>query len=304
LEAKLPIPREQCETWQKQGAAAAAQATHEAIRNALAAARSPVRERNFEVYLQGSYRNDTNIRGDSDVDVVIELKETYHYSSADLQEEQRRVLQQNTTPPQYTLSTFDREVQAALVSYFGADRVVVNNKCITVRKQPGTLDADVVVAAEYRRYKRFRSPFDQEYAEGITFWGHKDGQQVINYPKIHYANGVEKNRGTGGLYKPTVRMLKNARTYMVERGLLADGVAPSYFVECLMFNIPNNQFSSNASDSFYNVLKWLETNSEWKDFVCQNWQYYLFGGLRVQWNMLDGKSFHTSSVSLWNNWGK
>ena len=29
---------------------------------------------NYDFYLQGSYHNDTNLNGDSDVDVVLELK--------------------------------------------------------------------------------------------------------------------------------------------------------------------------------------------------------------------------------------
>ena len=37
-------------------------------------------------YLQGSYRNDTNIRGDSDVDLVLELNSVFKHDASVLSE--------------------------------------------------------------------------------------------------------------------------------------------------------------------------------------------------------------------------
>jgi tRNA nucleotidyltransferase (CCA-adding enzyme) len=77
----MPIPESQLEIWSHQGAVTASKTTHESIRIALSANTSPIRQRvaagGVEIYLQGSYKNDTNIRGDSDVDVVVELTATY-----------------------------------------------------------------------------------------------------------------------------------------------------------------------------------------------------------------------------------
>src|SRR5437762_829029 len=78
----MPIPESQIETWSRQGAVSSSAATYQSIRTALTAATSPVRNRiltgEADVYLQGSYRNDTNIRGDSDVDAVVELSSTFY----------------------------------------------------------------------------------------------------------------------------------------------------------------------------------------------------------------------------------
>ena len=70
-------PESQLDTWSRQGAVATAKATHESIRNALTASTSAIRGRDYEVYLQGSYKNDTDIRGDSDVDVVMQLNDAF-----------------------------------------------------------------------------------------------------------------------------------------------------------------------------------------------------------------------------------
>jgi hypothetical protein len=81
----MPIPESQLETWSRQGAGVTAKNTHEAIRRALAADEdSRLRDADFEVYLQGSYRNDTNTRGDSDVDVVAQLNSTFVSNTAEL----------------------------------------------------------------------------------------------------------------------------------------------------------------------------------------------------------------------------
>ena len=73
----MPIPESQLKTWAHQGAVATAKATHESIRNALTASASPIQDKNFEIYLQGSYKNSTNIRGNSDVDIVVQLTSTF-----------------------------------------------------------------------------------------------------------------------------------------------------------------------------------------------------------------------------------
>jgi tRNA nucleotidyltransferase (CCA-adding enzyme) len=73
----MGIPESQLQTWSHQGAVTTAKTTHESIRNALAANTSPIRDKSYEVYLQGSYKNTTNIRGDSDVDVVAQLNSTF-----------------------------------------------------------------------------------------------------------------------------------------------------------------------------------------------------------------------------------
>ena len=51
----------------------------------------------------------------------------------------------------------------------------------------------------------------------MTFYVPAENRWVINYPKLHYKKGVEKNQNTDGKYKPTVRMFKNVRTYLIDR---------------------------------------------------------------------------------------
>ena len=74
---ELPIPESQLSRWSNHGAQDAAKRTHEQVRRVLDAYHWPAGVK-YDFYLQGSYQNDTNISGDSDVDVVLELKSTLY----------------------------------------------------------------------------------------------------------------------------------------------------------------------------------------------------------------------------------
>jgi hypothetical protein len=72
----MSVPESQLQTWSNQGAITTAQSTHTSIRNALSAYNWPV-DVSYNIYLQGSYRNSTNFRGDSDEDVIVEVTSVY-----------------------------------------------------------------------------------------------------------------------------------------------------------------------------------------------------------------------------------
>jgi hypothetical protein len=59
------------------------------------------------------------------------------------------------------------------------------------------------------------------------------------------SNATDKHRNARERYKSTVRMFKNARNEMDERGIFDKGDAPSYFIECLLWNVPNSVIDTN-----------------------------------------------------------
>jgi hypothetical protein len=293
----MPIPESQLDTWAHQGAVTTAKATHESIRIALTANNSPVRQLisdgSADIYLQGSYKNDTNIRGDSDVDIVAELNATFY---SNLTEQEKRYLQLG--PEVISLNQFRREVLQALQNYFGSQAVVNGNKAITIHAGSGRLEADVLPCARYKTYRSFTVA-----AEGITFFTQREGRQVINFPKLHYENGVAKHspQQTNGWYKPTVRLFKNARTYLVDRGQLSDSTVPSYFLESFIYNVPNDKFGESYETTFCNVFNWLD-NTSLSTFLCQSRQLPLFGSTPEQWSEQSARLLLQQLKNLWNNW--
>jgi hypothetical protein len=292
----MPIPEAQLQTWSNQGATVTAQATHTSIRNALSSYNWPQGVK-YEPYLQGSYRNSTNTRGDSDVDLVAELTSTFYSNLTDDEKSSLGIQRAN-----YGWSDFRRDVIAALIGYYGTQLVdTTGSKSVKVLPAGGRLKADVVIAASYQYYSNRRLE-----AAGITFWT-PGGQQIVNYPKLHYENGASKNseQQTRSWYKPTVRMYKNARSRVLENKPYLGGRFPSYFIECLLYNVPNHRFGGTYQSDFVDVLNWLHgefAHGRADNFVCQNGRDYLFGNSTVQWNIADAQALVSELLHLWNGW--
>jgi hypothetical protein len=76
----MAIPESQLEDWSHQGSITQSKATYGTVKRSLEAPDTHYAGGNsFEVFLQGSYGNDTNIYAESDVDVVIRLDSVYYY---------------------------------------------------------------------------------------------------------------------------------------------------------------------------------------------------------------------------------
>src|SRR5437667_10793222 len=146
----MPIPESQFETWSHQGATATSSGTYRSIQAALAAQNSPIRDKDYEVYLQGSYKNDTNIRGDSDVDIVVQLNTTFQPNLSLLNPAQAQAFHQAFPNATYHWADFRRDALTALRAYFGAASVQEGNKSLNVIADPGRLAADVVPCLDYR----------------------------------------------------------------------------------------------------------------------------------------------------------
>lgn len=249
----------------------------------------------YEVYLQGSYKNSTNIRGDSDVDVVAQLNTTF---SSNLTEEQKRSL--NLEPAEYRLRNFREDVLTALILVYGAETVLEGNKSLKVVGGSGRLPADVVPCTLYRKYYQVES---DSYVKGMCFWTRNDGRMIINYPKLHRDNGVTKMSNTNNNYKKIVRMFKNIRTRLADNNIITSSLAPSYFVECLLYNVPNSYFNQNTLQNiFISVVNWLNSEGDLNGFLCQNEQHDLFGNSPEQWSLDNARTFISRVIDLWSGW--
>ncbi|MBX2888156.1 MAG: hypothetical protein KF829_05845 [Ferruginibacter sp.] len=67
----MAISEAQLGTWSHQGSITNSANTGNSVKNAIASYKGFPEEVKFKVYLQGSYKNDTNVYEESDVDVVV-----------------------------------------------------------------------------------------------------------------------------------------------------------------------------------------------------------------------------------------
>jgi hypothetical protein len=71
-----------------------------------------------------------------------------------------------------------------------------------------------------------------------------------------------------------VRVFKNMRNRMIEQGLLAEGVAPSYFLEGMLYNVPNHKFGKSYGDTWVECFNWVVT-AQRDQLVCANYLHWL-----------------------------
>ena len=296
----MAIPENQLDTWAAQGSVSQSQGTYEILRKALDKSTAPYASRDYVSYLQGSYGNDTNIYADSDVDVVMQLNSTFYKDISNMSSDDQETYQTNFSNASYSLADFRREVIAHIEYEFGSN-VKPGGKAIFVQGDGRRRDADILVCAQYRKYRYFKGAYNQSYVEGVTFWS-SDGTQIINYPKVHSENCTAKHQSTNSWFKPTVRTFKNMRNRMIDDGYIKEGLAPSYFLEGMLYNVPSTQFGVSYADTVANSINWLRSTDRAK-LLCANEQYYLLNEFSpVTWRAANCTSFLDAAVKFWNDW--
>ncbi len=291
----MSIPESQLETWSNQGAVTKSSQTYTSVKAALSAYNWPS-EMSYEVFLQGSYANTTNIYADSDVDIVVKFTNG-HYHNLSSEERQKFKL----VPVAHTYEDHRSHLIAALTKYYGSPQVdSTGNKALAVLASDNRLKADVLHSHVYKYYKNLTVQF-----EGIAFYSRNPKKQIINYPKQHRENGENKNATgrTKGRYKPSVRMFKNARKIIVSGDEKLRQKFPSYFIECLFYNVPDENFSILLQDTFINSVNYLSAvlkKDESNKFVTQSGRHWLFGNGAVQWPKESAIAFVQSLIHLWN----
>ena len=297
----MSIPESQLETWSHRGSITQSANTYNSIKNVLEASTTPYAAKNFKVFLQGSYGNDTNIYAESDVDIVIRLDDCFHSDLESLPEDEKAAYKQAFSDATYTYTDFKRDVLSVLTTQYGS-AVKSGDKAIAIEANGPRRKSDVIVATQFRRCSKFRSSSGSTYVEGICFFN-AAGERIANYPKQHSANLTTKHQASSKWLKPMARVFKNMRSRMVDDDLIKGGVAPSYYIECLLYNVPNDKLTSSYQDCVVNTLNWYRQEAKKVDLVCANEQYYLLrDGYHTCWPQANCDAFVDAAVKLWNEW--
>jgi hypothetical protein len=231
---------------------------------------------------------------------VINLESCYQSDLSLLSPEQKAAWENVTTDATYTLPNFKKDVLKVLTDAYGSD-VKCGDKAITIEACGNRRKADVITAINFRRYFKFNGIYDESYAKGICFYN-KAGERIANYPRQHSENLTKKHQATSLWLKPMIRILKNIRSKLVDDGLLEAGIAPSYYIEGLLYNVPNEKFGSNYVDSFVNAMNWIQRDADKTKLVCANEQYYLLrDDAKTCWRKADGEAFLNAAIKYWNN---
>lgn len=267
------IAERQLGVWAYQGPTTQFTDTYNRIRDNLLDTGAPYPLADTEVFLQGSYKNDTNVYGDSDVDIVLCHTGAFYKDLSRLSPEDRRAYDAASgTAVTYGYTDFKRHATAYIMRLY--DNVNAGRKALYVPAgNSGRRNADVLIASRFRRYYGFKSWENQHYDEGVCFFP-AGGSMIENFPKLHSDNCTTKHQNTKSYFKPMVRIFKNMRNTMIGKRLLANGVAPSYFIEGMLYNVPNDSFAGTYQQTWINCFNHI-VRADREKLVCANYMHWL-----------------------------
>lgn len=255
----------------------------------------------YDIYLQGSYKNSTNISKSSDVDIVIELTTVYFPNTQLLTEDHKRIYDSSRNPSKYRFAEFKSNVHSALVSGFGNRVINLSDKCIKLIEHDNFCNADIVPCFTHKKFTIFESYSKSRYYEGIEFIT-DSGQTIINYPHQHYTELTKKSRQTSGKFKEAVRMFKTLKEELILNRKIGDGVAKSYYIENLLFNLPDEYFAGTYRERFLSILDKLIgdfNSSAIQQYKCANGFQLLFSD--DTWSLESAKQFFLGLIFIRDN---
>ncbi len=217
---------------------------------------------------QGSYRNRTNVRQDSDVDVCVLCEDTFFYDlPAGISDEYVGFY-----PATYKFGSYKNDVERALVNCFGRANVKRGNKAFDVNESSNRIDIDAVPCFTFRQYYHEIGTGKLYYHEGIALIPDNTHHLITNFPIQQFNNGVSKNNATNRRFKKTVRIVKNLRHEMEETGFASSRVMVSFLIESLIWNVPNNLFyTASLSEMIQGVITYL-WNCTQTVATCNSWK--------------------------------
>lgn len=209
------------------------------------------------IFLQWSYANSTNIKDNSDIDVIVKYSENRYPDISSLSPEAQDFYKRNNFDADYCVEEFKNDLVVFLKENFW-DSVERNPKCISIKEKWVDISVDIIPCFSHKYYSN-NNPIDptEEWIQFIS----DEKEVIINYPKQHQANGERKNQDTQEKYKAIVRVLKNCKEKLVEQGEISEDLISSFFIESLVRNVPSNLFiQSSFLNSINTVLAKIRTD--------------------------------------------
>jgi len=207
-----------------------------------------IQSSDYEIFGQGSYANNTNIRLNSDIDINVCYTAAFYCDMPN-----GKVAEDyGISPTDYSFQQYKDDIERMLIASYGYSEVIRKNKCITVKGNTYRIQMDVVPTYKYIRFNHIhnRNPI-----EGVLLYADDNRiQKVKNYPKQHIQNGIAKNHQTKRRYKRLARIFKNVWLNMDNEGYYPNKNVTSFLLECLAYNVPTSTYIKNTQICYWNDI--------------------------------------------------
>jgi hypothetical protein len=293
----MAISESQLETWSQQGKTGQFTDTYKSIRGNLLDPSAPYPTKSVDVHLQGSYGNTTNVWADSDVDAVLCHTGAFYYDISGMSDAEQNAFKADFPGnAAYGYPDFKRDAESFITRLYNG--VVTGKKALHIPGANSRRNADVLVCQEFRRYYSY-APGEPACHYGVAFY--VNGSRIENFPKQHADNCTAKHQATNQNFKRMVRVFKNMRNAMIENDLLADKVAPSYFIEGMLYNVPNDKFTGSYQDMWVACFNSIVTADESKLKTASGLHWLVRDSSSVCWPSTNFHAFTTALKKYWED---
>lgn len=218
----------------------------------------------IEIFIQGSYKNNTNVRANSDIDICVMLKNPFYSIYPDYYDR----TDYGFTKSEYGFRDYKEDLFKALRNKFPETKI--GNKSLKIESNSYRVEIDAIPSIQLRNYKAINSHDSDSFIEGIKFISNS-GDAIINYPKEHVKNSIQKNENTQRRYKRLVRVVKRIRHQMIKDGESVDGSISSFLLECLIWNVPNPYIQTDdTKERLRKTLAFLYHKTK-EESNCHDW---------------------------------
>ncbi len=249
------------------------------------------------IYLQGSYASKTNIKFQSKIEVIVELNKTHEYDYETMQQSDMKFRDDFFINFEHYFDV--RRFKQVLVDELKKllnTKVIINPTTILVPSSSKLQHAvDIFPCFKYRFYNenggsiRCKLVYDEKLDE-----------HFLMFTNLHAVNGNLKDSMTQGNFKRIVRLMKNIVAISAREDKNIHPIR-GYYIECLLYNVPNEMYYSSdnkLSSVFLKIINWLNF-ANLNEFVCQNQIWSLWGNADGFWNQYDARQFINDIIEFY-----
>ena len=253
--------------------------------------------KDVEIYLQGCYVSNTNTRFQSKLEVIVELSKTREYDYVTMVPEEVKMRDS-------FFIDFDHYFDVKRFKDVLADELEKLLK-VKVRKNTTTILVPAFGDLQHSidifpcfKYKFFRA--DGSSVRAKLVYDEKLEEHFLMFTNLHQDNGNLKDSMTHGNFKRMVRLLKTITAISAREDNIIHNVR-GYYIECLLYNVPNEMYFTSdgkLSSIFLKVINWLNF-ANLDDFICQNQIWALWGNADGFWYQTAARQFINDVIEFY-----
>ncbi len=251
------------------------------------------------IYLQGCYACKTNTKFQSKIEIIVEVNKTreFDYDTMVSSSMQMRDDFFIDFEHYFNVKRFKQVLADEIKKILGI-RIIIGATTILIPSF-GSVQHSIDVFPCFK-YKYF-TPEGGSIRSKLVY-DEKLEEHFLMFTNLHTVNGNLKDTMTQGNFKRMVRFMKNLVAISAREDKNIHFVR-GYYVECLLYNVPNEMYlvtDGKLSSVFLKVINWLNF-ANLNDFICQNQMWSLWGNADGFWDQHSARQFINDVIEFYED---